>query len=333
MRHCLQAALLSLCAGSYIGAVACSDSSGSLVRPASSALPAPIVPASSPYAVSQSVPISTASPIAGQAAVPISFVLPSGGNVQATVALPLIGTIIPPNTSLIETVNNRLPSGLPALAVQRRVLGADRNALTAGDATLIQVDQLVFSNQVTLATQPTFAFVVPSALAELANVSYWIANFNPLVPSVGWNLAYAGPGAVKATTISFAGLPNATTFQANIPQYFALYAVSAAATKPTPAPRVSAEPAPPAITASPSSVSLLAPGVTITVSITDASTTFKGTYSAVSANTAIATASLSGTTLTITAVAPGQTTVIVSSSDGRQAIIGVGVTATSVPVQ
>jgi hypothetical protein len=257
----------------------------------------------------------------------VAVPVPSGAGITATISLPAAQASIPPGTVVSVNATNTLPQGLPALARMR----APR--ATAGATAVIEYQTLVFSNQSTFAAQPSFAFGVPADYAGLSGVSYYIAQYDPYRPQLGWNRGFEGPGVVSGSTISFTGATGPYVFLANLPQYFALYAVSASASAPTPAPSVSPLPTPAPLSASPNAIELYAAGQPATVALADAATGYTGGYTATSADPTVATATVSGTTVTVTGVAPGTTAVTVRATDGRQALISVGVTSTTVPVQ
>ncbi len=294
--------------------------------PTATPISAPPIPAATAFTATQSQILSIPAPPATGTAPPLAVALPPGGGITSNLGIPLSQASIPPNTAISVTTSNTLPASVPALFSGRR-------PQAQGTVATIEIVELIFSNQVILPAPPTFAFTVPATFI-LPNTSYYVAQFDPAYVYIGWNRGFEGPGTVDATnTVSFTGLPGSYIFQANEPQYFAFYAVSAAAATPSPAPVPTQAPTPPPLSASPASISLLAIGASTTVSIADAATSYTGGYTATSGNTAVATATISGTTVTITGVATGSTIVTIATTDGRQLLIPVGVTSTTVPVQ
>ncbi len=291
-------------------------------------LPAPAVPAASPFSASQAVAVSVPTAAPGATAPPVAIPVPAGAGITATIGFPAAQASIPPNTVVSVTATNVLPQGLPVLLARLRAPRA-----VQGASAVIEYQTLTFSNQASFAAQPSFTFGVPANYAGLSGVSYYVAQYDAYRPQLGWMRGFEGPGTVSGSTISFTGQAGPYVFFANQPQYFALYAVSAAAAAPTPAPSVAPLPTPAPLSASPNAVELNAVGATATVTLTDAASGYSGGYTATSADPAVATASASGTSVTITAVAPGTTAVTVRTTDGRQALISVGVTTTTVPVQ
>jgi hypothetical protein len=290
-------------------------------------LPAPPIPAASPFSASQAVAVSVPTAAPGATAPPVAIPVPAGAGITATIGFPAAQASIPPNTVVSVTATNVLPQGLPVLARLRAPRAAQ------GATAVIEYQTLLFSNQASFAAQPSFTFGVPANYAGVSGVSYYVAQYDAYRPQLGWMRGFEGPGTVSGSTISFTGQAGPYVFFANQPQYFALYAVSAAAAAPTPAPSVAPLPTPAPLSAAPNAVELNAPGASATVALTDAASGYSGGYTVTSADPTVATATASGTTVTVTAVAPGTTAVTVRTTDGRQALISVGVTTTTVPVQ
>jgi hypothetical protein len=305
---------------------------------------APPVPVQTPFTATQSQSLAAGTSVA--TAVP----LPTASAYSGMLQFPAPSSTIPPNTTVTLTSTNVQPSGLPALALARRLPDALRTTDAAGVVALLYVT-ISYTQTVTYPTSPSFEITVPPSQV-LPNTSYYLALFDGLRPSLGWQLGFAGPGVVNGSTIAFNGAPPAFTFGATLPDTFAVYAVSASAPSPTPAPSISpitpptASPtptptptptatptaAPTPFTVSPSSVTLNGIGATATATIADP-TNCSCTFSASTANASVATATVSGLTATITAAGVGQTTITITSSDKRTATVGVGVTQTNVSVQ
>jgi hypothetical protein len=262
----------------------------------------------------------------------VPIALPAGAGISGSIGIPP-GSTIPQGTVVAVTASNVQPQGLPPLALLRSPMALRATRDVAGAVTVVEYQTIVFDHQVIQPAQPVFTFNVPANFASVTGVSYYIAEYDTLRPSLGWIHGFEGPGVVSGSTIAFAGQTGPYVFAANQPQYFALYAVSASAATPTPAPSVAPAPPPAPIGATPASVELTAVGASMNVAIADAATAYTAGYTATSADTSVATATISGTTLTVTAVAPGFTSVTVASHDGRQVLIPVGVTTTTVPVQ
>jgi hypothetical protein len=139
---------------------------------------------------------------------------------------------------------------------------------------------------------------------------------------------------VSGTTIAFTPAAQTTIFYANQPVYFALYAISTAASTPTPAPSVAPAATPAPLAAAPSSLEFTSTtDAPKTIAITDAATSYTGGYTATSADPTVARVSITGTTATVTPVANGFTAVTIVTADHRQVIVPVGVTTTSTTVQ
>lgn len=97
---------------------------------------------------------------------------------------------------------------------------------------------------------------------------------------------------------------------------------------PSPSPSPSPTPTPQPVIASPSSVSLTSIGATQPVTVSEGG--YGGSFTAASANTAVATVTpASGTSFTVTAVAVGSTTITFTSANGTLTTVGVTVTTTT----
>jgi hypothetical protein len=263
--------------------------------------------------------------------------LPAAGGYSGTLAIPA-GSTIGAGTTLTQTASNAAPASVngvtvPALALDRRA-GSDarRTASGAAGATsgLVYFASM-FAPGVTLAGAPAFTVVLPPA-EVVSGAAYYIAFFDPLRPSLGWQYGYEGPATLANVTLAFAGGTLPVTYSAGVTYVFAVYAVSAAAATPTPAPSISPNAAPTPFTFSATSVALLAAGATQNVTIVDPSG-YTGAYTVSSSAPGVATASVSGTAVTITAVGGGSAVVTVADSGGRTASLAVSVTVTNVPIQ
>lgn len=337
MRRTIAAMLAAATAGGAALLIAgCSGGSsagtvlGSVPTPAAVAtLPPPPVPTSSPFSATQSQIITVPAPTASGTPAPVTVPVPAAGGFSGGVTLPLAQATIPPNTAISQVAGNVEPAGLPPLSTKRSI----RDAATGAAGATILYDTLTFSNTTAFASQPSFSFAVPQAYV-LSGVQYWMASYNPLYPSLGWQRAFEGPGVVSGTTIAFTGAPTPYVFFANEPVSFALYALAAQAPAPTPAPAATPAPLPPAISAAPSFVTFTsAADPAATVTIGDASTTYSGAYTVTVGDATVATATISGKTVTIVPAGAGQTLVTVSSTDARRVTIPVGVTTTTTNVQ
>jgi len=263
-----------------------------------------------------------------------SVALPSAGGYGGTLALPTPSSA-PANATLAETIASGASApaaGVPALSIARAAAAARRTQASTPISVLLYVE-LAFSASVTLPDAPGFAFSVPSGLPS---ANYYLALYDPTRPSLGWQLGFEGPAALGTNAFTFAPPASASpfSFAANVPEYFAVYAVSPALAAPTPAPSIAPVPAatPAPFTVAPASVALLAAGQTASATIGDP-TGYAGAYAVTSSNPAVATASISGTTITVTAVAAGTATIGVADAQARTASIAVGVTTTTLPVQ
>ena len=301
------------------------------------AAPTPVaLPSTAAFTATQTVPLSIPAPVGTATAAPLAFALPASlpSGFGGQISLPVSQASIPPNTVVQNTVANQSPAGVPVIQqLTRNAAGAARAALLGTGATAIEFVTLSFSNAVTFPSQPAFTFTLPAAYTNIPNVAFFVAEYTMGYSFLGWIYGYEGPGSVSGTTVTFTPAQSPTLFLANQPAYFALYAISVAAPTPTPAPSATALPTAPPLSAQPATVSFAAAGATQTVTIGDASSTYAGGYAAKVDNPTIATVTVSGTALTITSVAAGLTTVTVTTTDGRELLVPVGVTTTATALQ
>ncbi len=310
-------------------AAGCGGGATSTTPIASAGPTAPPLPAEGAFSAIGTTSLATAPQTNGT----IAVALPSAGPYSGTLSLSAPATI-PSGTTLaiaLASSNAALGAGVPALALLRTTSRSVQSV--APHSTLFYMN-VASSTTFTAPNAPGFTFTVPSGLPS---ASYYLALYNPLEASLGWQLGFEGPATVGATSLVFAAPNPATpvTFSANVPYSLAVYAVSAQAAAPTPAPATTpaAPPAPPiAFTLSTTAVSLLAPGASATSTIADPSG-YTGSYGANSSNASVATATVNGTTVTVTAVAAGSATITVSDAQARTATIAVQVTTTTLPVQ
>jgi len=323
---------------------ACSGGSVNLTQPAPTGTPtatptpsatptvyaAPAIPTSSPFVATNSeviAPPPTAAP--GQTAPPVAIALPTAAGFSGAFSLPA-STVIPPNTAVELTVTNQQPADVVPLFKAR---GREALRRFDGGGTAVATVEFVkteFSNEVDLATYPSFSFGLPAAFAGGPYV-YYLAQ--SVVPFTTWQFGFEGPGVVTGTNVAFSSNLGPYTYYANTPVYTAVYAITPSAPTPTPQPVSTATiaPTPAPFTVSPSSVSLLIGGATQTLTISDP-TSYAGAYAANMGNTAVATATVSGTTIVVTAVAAGTTALEVSTTDGRSLLVPITVTTSNVPV-
>ena len=306
--------------------------------PSPTPVPAPVLPAQSNYQATQTSAITMPTASGTATTPPLAIALPSSlpAGYAGSITIASANATIPAGTVVQTTVSNQAPPNLPVLDVRRTPLAVrgprDNGTGTSGAA--IAYVTLSFTNEAHFAAQPAFAFTLPPALAGVPNVQYWLASYDPLRSILGWQRAYEGPGTVNGATIAFAPAAVTTIFFANEPVYFALYAISTAASAPTPAPTVPAQPTPAPLAAAPAQLEFTsATDAPQNVTITDASAAYGGAYAVSSADATVATATISGKTLTVTPIGPGLTTLSVTTTDSRMLLIPVGVTTTATRVQ
>jgi hypothetical protein len=182
------------------------------------------------------IPNSTFS-ASGSASLSSSVTFPSAGGYTATAVFPPATN--PPATLTTNVSSSALDtSTVPTLQNLARSPQALRGA-QAGSITVLYFFRFLTSSSASFSNAPALTFSVPST-SIVSGVSYYLAEYDPLRPSLGWQKAFEGPAAVNGTTLTFAAPSPATplTIIAGVPLYFALYAVSSSAPTPTPAPNV-----------------------------------------------------------------------------------------------
>lgn len=309
------------------GIVGCGPGSNSAVGGLTGPTP-PAIPTSAPATALQSNMLS-----ASGSQIPVS--IPTVAGYAGTIGLPLPSGTLAANADLAETVSNTAidAGSIPTLQSALRAAASTRSAEATSLAAFFYL-KLASNGTIAFPNLPAITLTVPAATI-VPGTSYYLAAYDVLRTSLGWQRAWQGPATISGTTLTFAA-PNPAipfTFSAQVPFYLALYAVSATATAPTPAPSISPAPTPtplPAFTLSSTSLALLGTGLTGTATIADTSG-YTGTFAAGSSASSVATATVSGTTVTVTAAGAGSATIAVSDANGRSAAIAVVVTPTTSP--
>ena len=267
------------------------------------------------------------------------------------------GSAIAPGTQIATQLQNTAPVGLPTLqSVFKR--DASVSASSSSAISVVTYLYILFNEDVMLSQAPSFSFTLPSA-DVVSGAKYYLALYNPNVPSLGWQLGFEGPGTVSGNAVTFTGGSSSVYFQAWTAYYLGLYAVPANASTPTPAPSIAPTQAPtvapsalptgmptptpapipgpsstpvPAFELIPSNISFNGTGLTQTFSAIDFS--YGGTFTAVSSDPKVATVtSSSASSFTVQSVGAGTATIAVSESNGKTATCTVTVTTTTIPIQ
>ncbi len=266
------------------------------------------------------------------------------------------GSAIAAGTQVATQLQNTPPAGVPTLASLLRSPQVVRTVQSGPAVSVITYLYILFNEDVLLSQAPSFTFALPSSYV-FPGANYYLAMYNPNLPSLGWQLGFEGPGTVSGSNVSFSGGSSAMYFQAWTAYYLGLYAVPAGAAAPTPAPSTaptmaptvapsalptgmptatpSPTPAPnptptPGFELVPSSISFNGTGLTQSFSAIDFG--YSGAFTATSSDAKIATVSVSGTTFTVTSVGAGTATITVSESNGKTATCTVTVTTTTIPI-
>jgi hypothetical protein len=278
-------------------------------------------------ALTPAVTPQTAATATQTVAIASSIALPAAGGLSGTLGLAAASSF-PVGTTVTSVVTNVPPLALPPLSRARRIDSVVPSQVTS-------YLTLVFSNTVTLAQLPSFALTIPAA-DVLPNTNYFLAFYDPLRPSLGWQNGFEGP-APAATSLNFSG-SGAITFVAGVVYGFGLYAQSIAAPAPTPAPSIAPLAAPGALAASATSLSFGSTGtqnnqlLTITDSVATTAITESDNCSGIATLTGSALAS-NARTFTVSPLANGLCSATFADSNGASIGVGITVNVTNVGVQ
>jgi hypothetical protein len=342
---CVAALALCACGGGGGGSVPAPLSTPS-PQPAASPTPPAIAPGTSFVSAPATVALVVDTPLA----------LPYGGDFPAAPTIELSAPAAPfdPGASFTVIASSAVPDDIPALARARAA--ASLRATESLPSTPLFVLSVVSNVDVALTTAPKFRFTLPQR-ALVAGVQYWLALFDVSNSGLGWQYGFEGPGTLAGSVVSFAG-GQPIRFPAGSRMIVTLYALPAGVVPPTPpplpSPSPSAKPTPtpvPSRTPSPSpssapsgapasspspaptpgavllgttAMTFTAAGAQQTSSVAQANGT--GAYTVGSSNPSVATATVHGALVTVTAgAASGGATIAVTGAGGQKATIAVAV--------
>ncbi|HEY9180595.1 MAG TPA: hypothetical protein VIO32_07730, partial [Candidatus Baltobacteraceae bacterium] len=238
--------LIAFASALGIAAVGCGGGGGSsptpTVHPTSTATatatptPTPVpVPSQTPYVVQAIATLPPATPVPqGQTPAPVPVALPTGGPVSGSMSIATSGSAIAAGTQVATQLQNTPPAGVPTLASLLRSPQVVRTVQSGPAVSVITYLYILFNEDVLLSQAPSFTFALPSSYV-FPGANYYLAMYNPNLPSLGWQLGFEGPGTVSGSNVSFSGGSSAMYFQAWTAYYLGLYAVPAGAAAPTPA--------------------------------------------------------------------------------------------------
>jgi hypothetical protein len=231
-----------LCGLALFAATLIACSNGGTITPAHTVdvpvtpIPIPTLIVTSPFyvAVTASAAPSVALPAAGG----YSGNMTLGGSIQAF-------------AQVDQTLQNTVPPGVAGLAAGRRAASAGAAQVLVYLSETFHARMPAYASPVPVTASPPasptdppnapvgFSFTIPTSAQSPGNV-YYLAYFDPLRPSLGWQEAFEGP-AQNGSTLTFTG--NSLTFQRYVQYWFALY-VTSIQVHPTPAPSISPIPTP-----------------------------------------------------------------------------------------
>jgi hypothetical protein len=194
------------------------------------------------------------------------------------------------------------PAGVSALAaasLARRPQSTD----SAG----ILYASITFGSAVTLPSLPAFSF---GGQTIASSSQYYLAFFDPKVGS--YAPAAEGPAAIVGSTIAFTAPTGTYSFAAGTTYVFALYSQALSQ-----------------ITTSPSTLSFSALGASAAQTFTASEAGYTGTFSATSANPAVATvaAGTAANSFVVTPVSGGTTAVTLTDTNAQTTTVVVSVTS------
>jgi hypothetical protein len=307
-------------------------------------------------------PAITATPLPTSATTSISI----GTSSSATGSLgPISGgyasSVTLPSASAATTLNMSMSVAPPAGSVGLQNLFRHPRTIGGQNLTSIAYVTVTSAVAVTFDSMPTFTITLPFAASTLGSYTY-VAYYDPTAtPPQGW-VTIEGPGAPAGNALTFSS-SSSTQFKAGVTYYFVFFAAATAvpsptatagptgtpssspAVTPTPAPTATPSqgatstptptptPSAPPVFASVTSLAFEAVGVAFEQQFTVSQQGYAGPYALSGINAAVATAQISGSTVTVTPVAAGSTSLIVTGSGGRTVTIPISVTTLSIPVQ
>jgi hypothetical protein len=190
-------------------------------------------PSVAPFSAGRTATVAL--PAAGANATPMPIALPSAGGFGPTLLLPLPQSAV--NVQVTQVVSNVAPAGAPALSTVRAAAAVRRGLARPQGSAVLLYTELFFTTTVTLASTPSFSFVIPSG-DVVPGVGYYVALFDPTRPSLGWQYGFEGPATLAGTTLTFAPASGSFTFSGNLTYSFALVAIPTGEAAPTAAPSI-----------------------------------------------------------------------------------------------
>jgi len=152
-----------------------------------------------------------------------SITFPAAGGYTAK--LTLGSATIPAGTMAAVGLQDTAPVSVVPLARKRET--------ALGTAALVY---LSFESSQSIVASASLAVAIPNGIAA-AGSSYWLALFDPLRPSLGWQAGFAGPATFASGTATFT-LP-AFTFVGGETYWMSVYAYPSTSAAPTAAPSIS----------------------------------------------------------------------------------------------
>jgi hypothetical protein len=249
-----------------------------------------------PVVSPSTVPGSASSQVSPAGAVSASFTTSGGGS--GTVGFPASTS----GTAAVQiAITSTPPSGVPTLAASA-LARRPQSTTSAG----ILYASITFASAVTLPSLPAFSF---GNQTIASSTQYYLAFYDPKAGS--YQAPAEGPAAVAGGTIAFSAPATPYSFAAGTTYVFALYSQALSQ-----------------IVASPNTLSFSALGASAAQTFSASETGYTGTFSATSANPAVATVAPGSTagSFVVTPVGGGTTTVTLTDTNAQTATVNVSVT-------
>ena len=190
------------------------------------------VPTPTPAATA---PVVSQSPFAASAnnvALGNTLTYPAAGGYAAQVALG--AATIPAGTTATLSTQSAAPTNAAPMS---RIRAAQPQSALAS-AVLVY---LSFTPSNTVTATDTYTVTVPAGV-QPANTTLWLALYDPLRPSLGWQTGFAGPAVASGSSITFSA--PAYTYVGGQTYSVSVYAISSGGATPSPAPSISPLPSP-----------------------------------------------------------------------------------------
>jgi hypothetical protein len=203
-----------------------------MTLPSPSPSPTPIpVPAASPLTSGQQIPLDL--PAASASATPFPVALPTVAGFATTMFVPLPQAAT--GTQLTVVISNVSASSSVPFSLVRSTQALRYPAALPSGAAVLMYGEIYSTATIVLPSAPGFSIVIPAA-DVFSGANYYIALYDPTLPSLGWQYGFEGPATPTNDALAFAANPAPFTLQGSVVYYFDLYVIPQRSAQPTPAP-------------------------------------------------------------------------------------------------